>query len=392
MNKIGDFLKKYRKNVIIIGIILVLLISGLVLYLTIFNNAEQKTSSKSENKIDEEKSAEDKLVAPAKNTEDLLDELSVVNVQNISSNEIIFSNDFALKEGEKIAVWVYSEPKFLGYFEVIIKDGVKKIEGLLKALENIEIETGKHHLAIVTEKGEEIGYVDVFLNKNGLSKNEVADSVETEKEEEKEQEQKQTQKVAVSSKTITEKNIINFKTTVLNEINMKKGDRKVVQAGSNGEMQVVYKVTYDQNGNELSKEKVKESIIKQAVEQIEKVGVSDYNLNTDRLTEVSFGPACNESQVITDASGYKECDSLNNPNLPEYYAVKINTTYYITSIKEGGREKLSSPIKVTGTDGTLLKAPYKGMQYYFYMSGGGGQYEPLTSDICSKYKLSCGAW
>lgn len=120
--------------------------------------------------------------------------------------------------------------------------------------------------------------------------------------------------------------------------------------------------------------------------------VKEENRIENMIYEVSFGPACTENQIMTDDYGYKECDSLNNPNLPEYYAVKINTTYYITSIKEGGVENLSSPIKVTGTESPLLKATYKGIQYYFYMSGGGGQYESLTSEMCSKYKLSCGAW
>lgn len=350
---------KNKKSLIVIGVILVLLIIGIALYLTIFSkNDESKNASK-----EEQNPVEDKLVAPAENTSDLLNTLTELEVTSVTADDITFSENTELNEGERVAVWLYSEPKFLGYFEIIIKDGVKKIEGLEKALEGINVEVGKHNIAIVKEDGKEVGYIDIFINDDGLNENEV--------------------------KEIEEKESIDFKTTKQEETNMKSGSKEVVQKGEEGEKVVTYKVTYDENKKEISREKVDEKITKEPVEQIEKVGVSDFNLKTDMLTEISFGPACKESELTTERT---ECDIENNLNLPEYYAVKINNTYYITSIKEGGTEKLSNPIKVSGTEGILLKAKYNGTQYYFYMSGGGGQYEPLTKEMCSEYKFKCGTW
>ena len=159
----------------------------------------------------------------------------------------------------------------------------------------------------------------------------------------------------------------------------------------NGIKEIIYKVTYE-NNKEVSREIVSEKETKKAVDQIEKVGTSDFNMNKDMLTEVSSGPVCKESQLLANDYGSKECDTLNIADLPEYTAIKINTTYYITSIKANGATVYSGLIKVSGTDGIILLANYKGEKHYFTMSMGGGLYEPLTKDICEEYDLKCGTW
>lgn len=364
--KVSEVLKKNKIPATIVGILLMLII-GMIVYFIAFKGNKTVEENIDNNK--ESEIQEDKVIAPAENTEVLLETLEEVEIEEVNSDEISFSDSVNLTEGEKVAVWVYSEPKFLGYFEVIIENGKKKIEGLEKALKNITVESGNHNFAIVKEDGSSVGYIDIYIEENGNVKEETKEVVKTE----------------------TKVEEIAFKTTKQNEVNLKSGVKEVAQMGVKGEKTIVYEVTYDKKGKEISRKKVSEKITKEPVEQIEKIGVSDFNINTDMLTEVSFGPACTEDQIITDSNGYKECDSQNYPNLPQYYAVKINNSYYITSIKENGTNILSSNLKAT-EESAMLKAMFKGTQYYFYMSAGGGQYEPLTQEICNEYNLSCGAW
>ena len=155
-------MEKKKKILLIIGIVLLILILGIGSYFIFFNN-----DSKKDNSIKNEKT-EDKIVAPASNTEELIKEMSIVEIQNVSDDEIVFAENVELKENETVAIWIYSEPKFLGYFEILIENGTKKIVGLKKALENISIEIGKHNIAITAEDGEPIGYIDVYIEESGI--------------------------------------------------------------------------------------------------------------------------------------------------------------------------------------------------------------------------------
>lgn len=105
-------------------------------------------------------------------------------------------------------------------------------------------------------------------------------------------------------------------------------------------------------------------------------------MNKDMLTEVSWGPMC----TPLNADGYCDEGAL------KYTAVKINNTYYLTSITENGSNIFTGLIQISGTEGINLVATYNGTKYYCYMSAGGGQYELLTEETCSGYALKCGRW
>lgn len=387
-------MKNKKKLFIIIGSVLVLLTLIVGIYFIFFNNDDEK----GETKPLIQNNNQDKVVAPASNTEDLIQEMNKVEVTNVTEDEIIFAADVKLKENEKVAVWIYSEPKFLGYFEVLIEDGIKKIVGLKEVLENISIEDGKHNIAITTESGENIGYIDVYIKDNGkLTKNveetkdidkltEQVEETKKEKEVSKETENIAKKEEKITTKEITETIEINFETTKQEEVNMLRGTTSVVHEGQKGQKKVTYQVTYDSNGKEIKREKKSEIVIKEPVNRMEKAGTSDFNMNSDMLTEVSWGPMCTELTI--NEYGDKSCEEGSL----KYTAVKINNTYYITSITENDANRFTGLIKTTGTEGINLVATYNGTKYYFYMSAGGGMYELLTEKTCSEYRLSCGRW
>ena len=60
---------------------------------------------------------EDKVVAPAETTEELVEQMEAIEVEKVNENEIVFASDIKLEVKQKVEVWVYSEPKFLGYFK-----------------------------------------------------------------------------------------------------------------------------------------------------------------------------------------------------------------------------------------------------------------------------------
>lgn len=377
-------MKDKKKLFIIIGSIILVLLVVLGVYFIFYGNDKNiETDNSTENKVD------DKLVAPAINTEKLTQELDKIEIKEVTENEIVFSNDVELDEEDRVAVWIYSEPKFLGYFEIKIEDGIKKIIGLKEALENISIESGKHNIAITKEDGEPIGYIEVYIEDGGkLSESiDTKDKGEDKKEaEEKEDIKEDKKEEKTTTEEVTEIEEINFETTKENEVNMLNGTTKVVQDGKKGEKKVTYKVTYDSNGKEIKREKKSEKVTKDPVNQIEKVGTSDFNMNSDMLTEVSWGPMCTELTI--SEYGDKSCEEGSL----EYTAVKINNTYYITSITENDINIFTGLIKTTDTEGINLVATYNGTKYYFYMSAGGGQYELLTEETCSGYALKCGRW
>jgi hypothetical protein len=108
--------------------------------------------------------------APASNTEELTTTLDKVEA-DIEDDTIKLKGNVAVNTGEKVAIWLYSEPKFLGFFEIKERDGIKYISGLNEAIKKLGVETGNHNIAIITEKGKPIGYVDVYIEGNGIKSN-----------------------------------------------------------------------------------------------------------------------------------------------------------------------------------------------------------------------------
>jgi len=447
-------LKNNRKIIAIIGILLLAII-GLVLYFSSFNNAEKENDKEtdkigdvSENNKEDEKEELNVPEAPATNTENLVDTMKKVEVSKMDNDKIEFTQEVKVEEGEKIAVWVYSTPKFLGYFEVIVKNGVKMIEGLAEALSNITVEKGNHNIALVTENGKEVGYIDVYIEDDGKI---------TEKEEEKEyivtfdsnggtnvssKKVKENEKVSkptnptrngytfkewslngkkydfnkevtsdITLKAVWKQNkveekpkeeekkpvvttkeevvneVVKFKITNEDEVNMKKGTTKIVQEGSDGTKEITYKVTYEDD-KEVSRTKISEKVTKEAVNKIVKVGMSDFNINTDKKQGSMGGLMCTKDQTIITKEGLTYCNDFLE-DLKEFMSVNINGIDYVYSIDN----KKVTPIKLIneGND-TVFCATYNGTLYYFDGRMGEGEPLPLTKELCNNYNLSCGEW
>ena len=63
--------------------------------------------------------------------------MEVIEASKVTEDEIVFAEEVELKENQKVAVWLYSEPKFLGYFDVVEENGVMMIKGLKEAMEEL---------------------------------------------------------------------------------------------------------------------------------------------------------------------------------------------------------------------------------------------------------------
>lgn len=353
---------KNKKKILLIGGIVLILVLGIVLYF-VFTNTDKPDSSEKEN-------IEDKIVAPAENAEQLITEMEVIEIETITDDEIVFSENINLENNQKVAVWIYSEPKFLGYFDVVEKNGVKMIKGLKEAMKEIKIEPGNHNIAIVTEEGESIGYVDVFVEENKIFEDEQT-AIESK----------------YTTKEITEKTEVKYQTESRMDANKKSGSREVVQKGVNGEIEVTYKVTYDETGKEISREKIKETLTKEVVNEIIVVGASDYNINTSKITNEFTGVMCSESQTMT-YDGQKVCD--DSIQLPMFKVIAIDGgPLRVVTLNEA----TISPIIIT-KNGNLYVGTYNGATHYFEARSGGidPNGEPLTMELCNRYNLSCGSW
>ena len=316
------------------------------------NNKITKNAEKVEEK--EEKKPE----APAADSEVLVKNSSKIEAKKVTKNSIELSENTNVKEGDKIAVWIYSEPKFLGYFTVKVENGNKVIEGLEDAFKKVNVEDGNHNIALVTEGGTNIGYVDVYVHKDGdvVSKEEA----KIEKEE-----------------TVTE--TIAFETKNINDSNMAIGKSVVTTKGENGTKEVTYKVVYDSEGKVLSKTKINEKVTKEAVAQVVKVGTSDFNITGTKITGSLMGMAC------TNIQGTNSCDESTTKS---FNAVLINDVPYVYSLSE---VNITKAIKMTKS-GDLYTATVNGTKYFLDPRAGSGDNMPLTADSCTQYKLTCGNW
>lgn len=354
-------MKDKKKLLLIVGIVLLLVI-GVVLYF-VFANTDKMDSSNNE-------TPEDKIEAPAENTEELVEEMEVIKAETITEDEIVFAKEVDLEVNQKVAVWLYSKPKFLGYFDVVEQNGVKMIKGLKEAMKKLEIEPGNHNIAITTEEGTSVGYIDIYVEENKIFEDEQA-AIESK----------------YTTKEVTEKKEIKYQTETRKDANKKNGAKEVKQKGVNGEIEITYKVTYDEIGKEISREKISEKTTKNVINEIVVVGTAEYNINSSKITKEVTGFMCSESQTMT-YDGQKVCD--DSLQLPSFKIIAIDGgTLKVVTINDA----VITPITVT-KNGNLYVGTYKGATHYFESRGGGGNPdgEPLTLELCKKYNLSCGAW
>ncbi len=390
---------KNKKTLMIIIAALVLVV-GIVLAIVIINSKGEKENNKDnthnvkeEIKETEEEKTEEQTEpsqAPASSAEELKDEVKNIVPSKITSDKIVFSETLEVKEGEKVAIWVYSKPKFLGYFEIKLINGEKVIEGLEEKIANLKVERGKHNIAIVTEEGSPVGYVDIFIKDDGKIEEEVIAEKEEEKETDKEEsnEKEETEQVKTTTKKEIKKETIKFTTETRKNSNLAKGESKTIQEGKAGEKEITYEVTYNAEGKEISRKKLSEKVTKEATKKIVETGTADFNLNTAQVQGSTMGFMCTEKDPE-----YGGC--ADGENVPEFNAIGINGTYYAKCSSHStacASLGIKTSIKLT-TSGEGYTGNVNGKTYYFDpRAGDGGPGEPLTITQCNDYKLTCGTW
>ena len=344
--------------IIIVAIIVVGSIATLLFTSGVFKTKESTKNQETKEELQkEEENLDPPKEVPATNTEELKETVEKAEVKEITKGKIIFNKEAKVKKGEKVAVWVYSSPKFLGYFTVKEVNGEKVIEGLEEKLSALEIDAGNHNIAITTESGEPVGYVDIVIEETGSLKEEVKPIV----------------------KEITETKVIKFKTETKTNNKLAKGTQKTIQEGSNGEKEITYEVTYDAEGNEISRKKISEKTTKKAVNKIIEKGSADYSLSKDKLTGETNGFYC----LASEKTEYG-CDDSKSPL---FEAIAINGQYYAKCLS--GNCIIKTPTKITKSS-LGYKGTINGKEYYFdSRAGAGGYSNPLTTEICNKYKFVC---
>jgi hypothetical protein len=193
------------------------------------------------------------------------------------------------------------------------------------------------------------------------------------------------------SKQIATYKAVSFSSQTQNDANLKRGATQQLQAGQDGIETIMYEVTYDHDGKELSRKLLSDSVTKQAVNQITRVGTSDYNFNVDTWNGTEYGMTCLPSEY--NAAGADGC--LGAANARYFSAVNLSGNYYVYCVSVASDTCNSPdtanlrPVAVIRGDGAFT---YAGATYRADPRRGGGETQLLTPTLCSQYGLACGSW
>lgn len=209
--------------------------------------------------------------------------------------------------------------------------------------------------------------------------------------------------IAQWKEILTEKNIvieepISYSTKEENEVNLKRGSRIVTQNGKNGKKNITYKVVYNSQNQEISRIKISENIIENPTNEIVKVGISDYNLNTDTIKYGSYGVYCLDKDLISIDGNPGMCIGT----ISGYFnSITINTTTYLysysvgeTSVEQAVFKNANKLIKLNTKTFNTYTGTLNGVNYNFqYMAGDSSPSTiKITQEECNKFNLSCGRW
>ena len=202
-----------------------------------------------------------------------------------------------------------------------------------------------------------------------------------------------------TTKNINVDEPIGYNTQEVQEVNLPRGQKQTVQAGKNGVKRITYKVTYNSNGTEISRTKLSESVISQPVNQIVKVGVSDYNLNTDTIGYSGSGVYCLDEDLIDLGADYPACLGTTQGYFKMIYLKTGNYLYSYsvgeTSYDDAVYQNIKPLVKLTNVYMGSYKGNLNGTTYNFQFLVGssvGPQLNLLTEAECTKYGLACGRW
>ena len=371
--------KESRKNydalklalVIIVG----MLIIGFLLFLVFTYQEEEIQDSSS---IEENAQQVNDYLPTS--TEELLDLYSEIAFANDSLDRINFSFNINVSSGDEVSVYVYSSPKLVGIFKVQEENGHMYIDSLESILKTMNLESGMHHLVLVLDE-QILGYVEITIPEE--FKTEVnEENPDTENSAENNSSNENTSNTKTETKVETEN--ISYSTEEVSEVNMKRGERRVTQAGQVGKKEVTYQIIYDESGKEISREKISEKVVTNPINEKVLVGSSDYNINTDTYVNYT-GPLCTALDTT-----YNTCVDEDDFT---FTAISIGGEVIITCI-DSRCDSDTVNIHLNASwyqNSALLQANYNGETRYFFTNRASDK-NSLTLDICNKYGLACGSW
>lgn len=238
-------------------------------------------------------------------------------------------------------------------------------------------------------------------------------------------------------KTIKETEDIPYTTRTVDEVNMLTGTKQTVTEGVNGIKEIEYRVVYNSKNEEVSREKVKETVKKASVEKVEKVGISDFNLNENIKyyeDETYWGccsmfqlkPACSNKTIGELMEIYPDYAKYLDVEISEGYRdpnENVSTLYYIDTYFPSCVSDVPNNIlnELKKAKGRHFEVRYSspGFSYIWFANEKSPEYLYndiekkydihtvcgcgdipegidynliLDEDACVKYNLSCGRW
>ncbi len=201
--------------------------------------------------------------------------------------------------------------------------------------------------------------------------------------------------------TITKSEVFEtkYETIYVNDKNLEKGTTKTVTNGINGSNTVIYEITTNSKGEEVSKKKIDEKIVSATNEVIHK-GIADVNLNdipTNGDPLIPF-PVCTyhfyeditlfqKAQTSYDFSETNiKGDVIDISNILIYYGTKVPNSWLVDQVPNFEHTKLQyyEERALTFTTGSTT--------YYLALEGCGAGVAIHNEADCSTYNLVCGRW
>lgn len=343
----------------------------------------------------------------------MLSSASKLEVAIGEDKKIELTNLEDLNLENKVQLWVFSEPVYLGEFLVEYNDGKYYIGGMEEELKDKNIITGNHQI-LVLQDDKTIGYFNIVLSDGAILSNEESDANDTlvdndttnkDNETKESNTDKTTDNVenkdnqTVKEETNTTKEIevfedIKYSTEEIKETKMLKGKKETVETGENGQKKITYKVIYDKNNKEIKREKIAEVVVKNVKNAKVKVGLSDYNLNDKPLYGLRTGLFCLDAEA--KERNYQECDDVASSS-NEYQSIEIGNKEYLICLNDNDcydyydpQFKLANYPNVSKYQG-MYTATLNGTKYYLDMRAGSDGHE-LTEEVCTKIGLVCNRW
>jgi flagellar basal body-associated protein FliL len=337
MGKMKRFLQKLKKVskktwLIIAGAVVILAVAIVGVILTLNHSNEPTYNEDGTVTVNNEA-----LTPPAKDTDGLKSQLEPLqDAQATSSDRIEFTSD-KVNTGAQVAIWLYSEPKFIGFFTVKEENGKKYIDGLEQAIAELSIEAGAHNIAIVlNEDNRSIGYIDVYIEEGGKIKGDRPQESTSDNNEDNPQ----------------------------NSNSQTGGSNSNNGSGSN---------SGNSGGNSGGDNKPTQPVTPKA----------KYNLNDNIEWAYGGGGSCLSSEA--NADGW--CDYA--PSYRIAASLHVDNQAYIVGFGGNCGRETTKIRPIIATDERTFS--YNG-QTYTFNGGCGNPQGVLTESVCVEYGLSCDRW